>query len=117
MCDYGSLSESQRLARLTAQIADHRPLVPTDIDGFSEATRETITTFRTLRKALRGRHRGAVRTYIVSGTEGPADLLEVLLLAKEASLARAGGEGARCGSCRCSRPGRRSPVRLRRCGR
>jgi phosphoenolpyruvate carboxylase len=30
----------------------------------------------------------------VSGTEGPADLLEVLLLLKEASLASAGGEGA-----------------------
>ncbi|MGH2910786.1 MAG: phosphoenolpyruvate carboxylase, partial [Solirubrobacteraceae bacterium] len=93
VCDYGSLSESQRLARLTAQIADHRPLIPTDIDGFSEATRETIMTFRMLRTALRGRHRGAVRTYIVSGTEGPSDLLEVLLLTKEASLARAGGEG------------------------
>jgi phosphoenolpyruvate carboxylase len=90
--DYAALPEEQRIALLTTQIADHRPLIPTDIDGFSEATRGTLTTFRTLRDALRGRHRGAVRTYIVSGTEGPADLLEVLLLAKEASLARAGGE-------------------------
>ncbi|HTU29709.1 MAG TPA: phosphoenolpyruvate carboxylase [Solirubrobacteraceae bacterium] len=91
--DYGALGERERIALLADQIADHRPLIPTDIDGFSEATRETLRTFRTLRGALRGRHRGAVRTYIVSGTEGPADLLEVLLLAKEASLARAGGEG------------------------
>jgi phosphoenolpyruvate carboxylase len=91
--DYGALPEERRIALLAAQIADRRPLIPTDIDGFGEATRETITTFRTLRGALRGGHRDAVRTYIVSGTEGPADLLEVLLLAKEASLARAGGEG------------------------
>ncbi len=91
--DYSGLPEEQRVALLAAQIADHRPLIPTDIDDFSESTRETLTTFRTLRGALRGRHRGAVRTYIVSGTEGPADLLEVLLLAKEASLAQAGGEG------------------------
>ncbi len=90
--DYRGLPEAQRVALLASQIADHRPLIPTDIDGFSEATRETLTTFRMLRKALHGRHRGAVRTYIVSGTESPADLLEVLLLAKEASLARAGGE-------------------------
>jgi phosphoenolpyruvate carboxylase len=90
--NYSELPEEQRVALLASQIADHRPLIPADIDGFSEATRETLTTFRMLRKALRGRHRGAVRTYIVSGTEGPADLLEVLLLAKEASLARAGGE-------------------------
>jgi phosphoenolpyruvate carboxylase len=90
--DYEALPEERRLALLTAQIADRRPLIPTEIDGFSEATRETITTFRTLREALSGRHPDAVRTYIVSGAEGPADLLEVLLLAKEASLARAGGE-------------------------
>ena len=47
-----------------------------------------------IRDVLTGPHRGAIRTYIVSGTEGPADLLEVLLLMKECSLARAGGENA-----------------------
>ena len=47
-----------------------------------------------LREALAGEHRGAVQSYIVSGTEGPADLLEVLLLCKEASLTAAGGVGA-----------------------
>ncbi len=35
-----------------------------------------------------------MQSYVVSGTEGPADLLEVLLLMKEASLAGAGGERA-----------------------
>jgi phosphoenolpyruvate carboxylase len=69
-------------------------LIPADIAGFSGGTRETIETFRMIGRALSGRHRGAIRTYIVSGTEGPADLLEVLLLMKEASLADAGGEGA-----------------------
>jgi phosphoenolpyruvate carboxylase len=90
--DYSALRDEQRIALLSAQIADHRPLVPADIAGFSDATRGTLTTFRMLRDAMRGRHRDALRTYIVSGTEGPADLLEVLLLAKETSLARAGGE-------------------------
>ena len=33
-----------------------------------------------IRAALAGEHRGAIQSYIVSGTEGPADLLEVLLL-------------------------------------
>ncbi len=91
--DYDGLSEADRIALLAGQIADRRPLIPTDIDGFGDATRETLTTFRTLREALAGRHRGAVRTYIVSGTEGAADLLEVLLLAKEAALADPGGGG------------------------
>ncbi len=44
-----------------------------------------------LREAISGAHRGAVQTYIISGTEGAADMLEVLLLMKEASLTRAGG--------------------------
>jgi phosphoenolpyruvate carboxylase len=90
--DYEGLPEEDRVALLQAQIADRRPLIPTDIDRFSEPTRDTIRTFRTLRTTLEDRDRGAIQTYIVSGSEGPADLLEVLLLMKEASLCRAGGE-------------------------
>jgi phosphoenolpyruvate carboxylase len=93
--NYAALSEDERIALLCHDIADHRPLIPADIAGFSAGTRETIETFRMLHDALSGSHRGAVQTYVVSGTAGPADLLEVLLLMKEASLANAGGEEAR----------------------
>jgi len=93
--DYEGLSDPDRLALLQAQIGDRRPLIPTDIDRFSDPTQETIQTFRTLRGTLAGPNRGAVQTYIVSGTEGPADLLEVLLLMKEAGLCQAGGADAR----------------------
>ena len=92
--DYAGLDEAQRLELLARQIADRRPLIPYDIDRFSSSTQETIQTFRVLRDTLARAHRGAIRTYIVSGTEGPADLLEVLLLCKEASLCRAGGADA-----------------------
>jgi phosphoenolpyruvate carboxylase len=92
--DYESLSEDGRLALLQDQIADRRPLVPADIGRFSDSTQETIKTFRTLRDTLGEANRGAIHTYIVSGTEGPADLLEVLLLMKESSLSEAGGRGA-----------------------
>jgi phosphoenolpyruvate carboxylase len=90
--DYAGLSSADRVALLAAQIADRRPLVPAEIEHFSEGTRETVETFRMLHEVLTTTHRGAVRTYIVSGTEGPDDLLEVLLLAKEAGLCAAGGE-------------------------
>jgi phosphoenolpyruvate carboxylase len=93
--DYEGLDEDARLALLQEQIADRRPLVPADIDRFSDSTREAIETFRMLRVTLDEAHRGASHTYIISGTEGPADLLEVLLLMKECSLADAGGRGAR----------------------
>ena len=92
--DYSGLSESERIERLVSDIADRRPLIPSDIAGFSASARETVETFRMLRSAVAGDHRGAIETYIVSGTESPADLLEVLLLMKESSLAQAGGEGA-----------------------
>ncbi len=92
--DYTALSEPQRIELLCTHIADRRPLLPADIEQFSDGTRETIDTFRTLHDVLDEPHRGAIGTYIVSGTEGPADLLEVLLLMKECSLATAGGAGA-----------------------
>jgi phosphoenolpyruvate carboxylase len=92
--DYGSLPPAERIALLSRDIADRRPLVPADISRFSASTQETIETFRTIHAAVSGPHRGAIRSYIVSGTEGPADLLEVLLLMKENSLAAAGGEQA-----------------------
>jgi phosphoenolpyruvate carboxylase len=90
--DYEALPEAERIALLQAQIAERRPLIPTDIDGFSEATQNTIRTFRILRATLAGANRGSIQTYIISGSEGPADVLEVLLFMKEASLCRAGGE-------------------------
>ena len=92
---YETMSEANRIALLRHHIADRRPLLPADIGGFSAGTRETIETFRMLKETLSAAHRGAIQTYIVSGAEGPADLLEVLLLMKESSLTRAGGRQAR----------------------
>jgi phosphoenolpyruvate carboxylase len=91
---YAGRPDAERSAVLAGLIADPRPLIPQDLSGFSDATRDVVRTFRTVRDLLRAGHRGAIQAYVISGTEGPADLLEVLLLMKEAGLARAGGEGA-----------------------
>jgi phosphoenolpyruvate carboxylase len=91
---YCELGEDERIALLAREIADRRPLIPGDVSGFSASAREVVETFRTMRKLLDGDHAGALSAYIVSGTTGPADLLEVLLLMKEVGLARVGGEGA-----------------------
>ncbi|MDQ6732042.1 MAG: phosphoenolpyruvate carboxylase [Actinomycetota bacterium] len=93
--DYDGLSDDERCTVLRRHIADRRPLVPADIGEFSAGTQETLQTFRMLRETLAVSHRGAVETYIVSGTERAPDLLEVLLLMKESSLAAAGGGEAR----------------------
>jgi phosphoenolpyruvate carboxylase len=91
---YESLPERARAAILAREIADRRPLIPADVGGFSESTREVVHTFRTLYELLTGDDAGAVQTYIVSHTSCASDLLEVLLLMKESRLARAGGTGA-----------------------
>jgi phosphoenolpyruvate carboxylase len=92
---YAEMDLGERCELLEQLIADHRPLIPTDVSGFSESTREAIETFRMIDTALTGDHAGAMDAYVVSHSETPADLLEVLLLMKESGLARAGGEGAR----------------------
>ncbi|MDX6691384.1 MAG: phosphoenolpyruvate carboxylase [Solirubrobacteraceae bacterium] len=93
--DYAELAEEERIAVLSREIADRRPLIPIDIRGFSDSTREAIETFRTIHDLLNGEHPDALGSYIVSGTSRPSDLLEVLLLMKEAGLSRAGGVDAR----------------------
>jgi phosphoenolpyruvate carboxylase len=92
---YAGLPEDERRRLLVAHIEDRRPLIPADISRFGDATREAIETFRMIKRVLDGPHRGAIDAYVISGTEAPADVLEVLLLMKEASLARAGGAEAR----------------------
>ncbi|HWD70054.1 MAG TPA: phosphoenolpyruvate carboxylase [Solirubrobacteraceae bacterium] len=91
---YAALPEPERAALLAAHIAERRPLIPADTSRFSDSTREAIETFRMIRRALDGVHGRAIDAYIISGTEGPSDMLEVLLLMKEASLAQAGGVDA-----------------------
>jgi len=91
---YGELDEPDRLSLLEREIEASRPLVPSDLSGFSDKSRGVIETLRALAHALRGRHAGAVRSYVVSGTTEPCALLELLLLMKESGLAAVGGEAA-----------------------
>ncbi len=92
--DYAALSEPAKADLLAREIADPRPLIPMDLSALSDEAREVIATFRTVRSLLTGKHRGAIRTYIISGAEDPSDVLEALLLMKESQLAGVGGDGA-----------------------
>ena len=93
--DYAELPESKRIAVLSREIANPRPLIPTDLAHFSAGPREVIETFRMVRDALDGDHPDAIRSIIISGCEAASDALEVLLLMKEAQLAGTGGEHTR----------------------
>ena len=62
---YSSLGSAERCALLAREIAERRPLIPSDLGAFSAATQEVVGTFRMLGSQLRGRHarRGAVATW------------------------------------------------------
>jgi phosphoenolpyruvate carboxylase len=82
---YNELSEAERTQWLTAELKTRRPLIPTEAP-FSEKTTETIETFRMLRQLQQEFGVQVCQTYIISMSHEASDLLEVLLLAKEAGL-------------------------------
>jgi phosphoenolpyruvate carboxylase len=82
---YNELSESERSLWLATELQTRRPLIPGELP-FSEKTCETIETFRTLRQLQQEFGPQICQTYIISMSHDVSDLLEVLLLAKEAGL-------------------------------
>jgi phosphoenolpyruvate carboxylase len=86
--DYGALSEPERVALLCAELRSPRPLLGRDAVLGDEA-REALDVFETVRRAHRLFGTVTIRCAIVSMTHGVSDLLEVLLLAREAGVAGA----------------------------
>ncbi|MEL6441282.1 MAG: phosphoenolpyruvate carboxylase [Cyanobacteria bacterium J06621_8] len=82
---YDDLSEVEKTAWLIQELKTRRPLIPAEMP-FSEATCETIETFRMLRQLQQEFGNKICRTYIISMTNFVSDVLEVLLLAQEAGL-------------------------------
>jgi len=93
--DYAALAEEERIGLLAREIANPRPLVPLDLAPLGSEAREVVDTFRTVRRLLATEHAGAIQTYVISGSDGPADALAVLLLMKESRLCDPGGGQAR----------------------
>jgi phosphoenolpyruvate carboxylase len=82
---YNELTESERSLWLATELQTRRPLIPGELP-FSEKTSETIETFRMLRQLQQEFGLRVCQTYIISMSNEASDLLEVLLLAKEAGL-------------------------------
>lgn len=82
---YNELPEDKRVEWLAQELQTRRPLIPTEL-VFSEKTCETIQTFRILRLLQQEFGVQICQTYIISMSHQVSDLLEVLLLAKEAGL-------------------------------
>jgi len=82
---YNDLTESERALWLSSELQTRRPLIPAELP-FSEKTCETINTFRVMRELQQEFGAEICQTYIISMSHDVSDLLEVLLLAKEAGL-------------------------------
>jgi phosphoenolpyruvate carboxylase len=82
---YAELPETEKIAWLNRELTSRRPLIPTEVD-FSDRTVETIETFRILKQLQQEFGLEICHTYIISMTNDVSDVLEVMLLAKEAGL-------------------------------
>ncbi len=81
---YQDLDDNQRCAVLTSELINPRPLIAPDTP-LRDTTSEVVKTFEVIREALQTDPE-AIESVIVSMTHQRSDLLEVLLLAKEARL-------------------------------
>lgn len=83
---YATLPEDARITVLQRELATPRPLAAPDAD-VGEDARRALAFLRELREAGERFGANARGSSIVSMTEGASDVLEALLLAKEAGLA------------------------------
>ncbi len=81
---YADLSEAEKVALLSREIASPRPL--TARLDFSQETNEILGLFRLIRLAHEEIGPESIQTYIISMTTEVSNMLEVLLFAKDAGL-------------------------------
>ncbi len=90
--DYAALTETDKQKVLYQVLDDPRPLLLTN-DRYSKATQDMLRVFRMIKSAHEEFGKRAIEVYIISMTEAPSDLLEVLVLAKEVGLYRINPDG------------------------
>jgi phosphoenolpyruvate carboxylase len=91
--DYLGLGEPARVALLLNELRSPRPLV-SPFFVYSEETAGELEVFRTAAAIRKTYGPEAIRTSIVSRTQGVSDMLELALLLKEAGLVGADGRAA-----------------------
>ncbi|MBO1005312.1 phosphoenolpyruvate carboxylase [Pseudogracilibacillus auburnensis] len=90
--DYSNLSEEEKVSILTGALRDPRPLLLFE-DGYTKETQKVLQVFRMIKKAHAEFGKRSIEVYLISMTQSASDLLEVLLLAKEAGIYRLYSDG------------------------
>ncbi|KIL36373.1 phosphoenolpyruvate carboxylase [Cohnella kolymensis] len=89
---YAELAETEKIELLHRLLADMRPLV-NENTPLSESTKECLDVYRTIYRAQQEFGVSCITTYLISMTRGASDMLEVMVLAKEAGLFRRDDNG------------------------
>ncbi|MBW8745225.1 MAG: phosphoenolpyruvate carboxylase, partial [Sphingomonas sp.] len=89
--DYLVLDEEARVALLRAELATVRPLASAYVD-YSAETASELAIVRAAAEAHRRYGTRSITTYIISKAATVSDLLEVMVVLKEAGLYRSGAE-------------------------
>ena len=82
---YEKLSEDERIDLLVSELESKRPLAPDDAPLDAE-TKRALSFLKVFKEAQQDFGKEATGGYVISMTEGVSDVLEVLLLAKQANL-------------------------------
>ncbi|SDK35826.1 phosphoenolpyruvate carboxylase [Sediminibacillus albus] len=90
--DYASLTEEEKVKILESVLNDPRPLLLLNED-YSKETQEMLNVFQMIKDAHDEFGRKSITVYLVSMTQSASDLLEVLVLAKEAGIYRLHADG------------------------
>lgn len=90
--NYSGLAEEEKLKILQNILMDPRPLLLLNED-YSAETQEMIKVFQMIKNAHEEFGKRSISVYLVSMTKSPSDLLEVLVLAKEAGIYRLHADG------------------------
>ncbi|KHE66871.1 phosphoenolpyruvate carboxylase, partial [Halobacillus sp. BBL2006] len=90
--DYSALEESEKIKVLQEVLKDPRPISLLNED-YSESTQEMLNVFQMIREAHVEFGKRSIEVYLISMTESASDLLEVLVLAKEAGIYRLHADG------------------------
>jgi len=91
--NYSELSEEEKLKTLESVLKDPRPLLLLNED-YTKETQQMIKVFTTIKKAHDTFGEKSILVYLVSMTQSASDLLEVLVLAKEAGIYRLHADGS-----------------------
>ena len=90
--NYSELSEDEKLVILEKVLNDPRPLLLLEKE-YSKETQAILKIFKMIKKAHNEFGNRSIEVYLVSMTQSPSDLLEVLVLAKEAGIYRLHSDG------------------------